>query len=173
METLIQELLDVARLSRAQLNLAETDLQATLDEVLASLEFSIAEQRVQVRVPRPLPRMRCDRVRVGELFRNLVTNAIKYNDKPERWVEIGYTGSVPGVFFFVRDNGVGIRPEHHDRVFTLFQRLHTREAFGGGSGVGLTIAKKIVEMHEGRIWLKSEAGVGTTFYFTLGKGAGG
>lgn len=170
METLITELLNVARLSRAALIIEHTDLQATLVEILASLEFSIREGNVEIRIPRPLPNLRCDRVRVGELLRNLITNGLKYNDKPERWLEIGYDGPDNDPVFYVRDNGIGIRPEHRDRVFSLFQRLHTREAYGGGTGAGLTIAQKIVEMHSGRIWIESLPGTGTTFHFTLGKG---
>ncbi|MGH8561123.1 MAG: PAS domain-containing protein, partial [Nevskiales bacterium] len=173
METLIVELLNVARLSRAPFVIGHADLQATLAEILASLEFSIREGNVEIRIPRPLPGLRCDRVRVGELLRNLITNGLKYNDKPERWIEIGYDGPDSDPVFYVRDNGIGIRPEHRDRVFMLFQRLHTREAFGGGTGVGLTIAQKIAEMHGGRIWINSLPGIGTTFHFTLGKGATG
>lgn len=170
METLIMELLNVARLSRAPPAIEPNDLQAILQEVLDSLEFSLGEARVDIRVPRPLPTLPCDRVRVGELFRNLITNGIKYNDKPERWIEIGYDGADSDLSLYVRDNGIGIKPEHRARVFNLFQRLHTREAYGGGTGVGLTIAQKIVEMHQGRIWIESLPGYGTTFHFTLGKG---
>jgi PAS domain S-box-containing protein len=170
METLITELLNVARLSRAPFHIEDTDLQSTLAGILASLEFSIREKSVEIRVPRPLPRLCCDRVRAGELLRNLITNGVKYNDKPERWLEIGYDGPVSEPIFYVRDNGIGIKPEYRDQVFSLFQRLHTREAFGGGTGVGLTIAQKIVEMHGGRIWIESLPNIGTTFYFTLGKG---
>ncbi|MGH8459880.1 MAG: sensor histidine kinase, partial [Nevskiales bacterium] len=122
METLIMELLNVARMGRAQLAIQNTDLQATLAEILASLEFSINERKVQIRVPRPLPSLRCDRVRVSELFRNLITNGIRYNDKPERWLEIGYNGTVQLPTFYVRDNGIGIRPDHHGQVFEMFKR---------------------------------------------------
>ncbi len=170
METLIQELLNVARLGRSRLAIEQTDLQEVVKEILVSLEFGINEKRVEIRIPQPLPQARCDRVRVGELFRNLITNGIKYNDKAQPWLEIGCNGAGPEPTFYVRDNGIGIKPEHHRQVFTMFQRLHTREAYGGGTGVGMTIAQKIVEMHGGRIWIDSELGVGTTFYFTLGRG---
>lgn len=167
METLIQELLNIARLGRTQLAVEEVDLHEVLEQILQSLEYSIREKNVQLRIPRRLPRLVCDRVRVGELLRNLLTNAIKYNDKPYRWVEVGCHDAGPELRFHVRDNGIGIRPEHHERVFNLFERLHRRDAYGGGTGVGLTIAQKTVQMHGGRIWLDSDVGHGTTFHFTL------
>jgi PAS domain S-box-containing protein len=167
METLINELLHIARLGRTQLEVREVDLSDVVAQVLASLEFSIREKAVDVRVPRPLPRLRCDRVRVGELFRNLVTNAIKYNERPVKWVEIGYDDSGAQLSLHVRDNGIGIQPEHHDRAFALFQRLHARDAYGGGTGVGLTIVQRIVQQHGGRVWIESDGKAGTTVHFTL------
>src|SRR6202041_315544 len=126
-----------------------------------------------VRISVPLPVVQCDRIRIGEIFRNLITNAVKYNDKNEKWIEIGFqseqaSGEVTE--FYVRDNGIGIREKHRDSVFRIFKRLQARDKFGGGTGVGLTIVKKLVERHGGRIWVESEFGVGTTFYFTLTEG---
>jgi len=171
MENLIETLLYYSRVGRLDLATSDTDLGAVLAEVLDSLQVGIEEEEVEIRVPAPLPTLRCDRARVGEIFRNLITNAAKYNDKPEKWVEIGYhnaapAGGVPPVFY-VRDNGIGIRPKHQESIFRIFKRLHGRDKFGGGAGAGLTIVKKIVERHGGRIWVESEEGVGTTFYFTL------
>jgi len=166
METLIVELLNIARLGKVQLDVAETDLDGALRDVLGTLEFSLKEKGVDLRAQH-LPKLRCDRVRVTELFRNLITNAIKYNDKPRPEIEIGCdtTGATPA--FYVRDNGIGIDAKYRERVFGLFQRLHDRDEFGGGTGVGLTIVKKIVEMHGGRIWIDSAPGEGSTFHFTL------
>lgn len=117
-----------------------------------------------------------DRIRVEEVMQNLVSNAIKYNDKPERKVEIGYARrGEPGypkeaggaaVCFYVKDNGIGIAPQYQESIFGLFKRLHARDAFGGGTGVGLTITRRILERHGGRIWLGSGDEVGTTFWFT-------
>ncbi len=174
METLIDSLLQFSRLGRVDLAIDQVDLNETVAEVLESLAITLQESGTQVRLPRRLPTVRADRARVGEIFYNLVVNAVKYNDKPEKWIEIGAikngnregeSGQPP--VFYVRDNGIGIQEKHHDSVFRIFKRLHGRDKFGGGTGAGLTIAKKIVERHHGRIWLESSAGEGTTFYFTL------
>jgi signal transduction histidine kinase len=171
METLIDSLLQFSRLGRVDLGLDRVNLDEIVAEVLDSLAISLREEKVEVRIPRPLPTVRADRARVGEIFYNLIVNAMKYNDKPERWIEIGWQedGAGPPVFY-VRDNGIGIPEKHQDAVFRIFKRLHGRDKFGGGNGAGLTIAKKIVERHHGRIWLSSSPGAGTTFYFTLQEG---
>lgn len=167
MQRLIQDLLEIARLGREPMQQAETDLDAVVDEVLASLAFSLAEKKVEVQKA-ALGRIVCDRVRVAEVFRNLITNALKYNDKPAPLVEIGRRASATGeTEFYVRDNGIGIKPDFHARVFAPFKRLHAKEAYGGGSGVGLAIVKRIVEAHGGQIGVSSEPGSGATFAFTL------
>ncbi|MES2683322.1 MAG: PAS domain-containing protein [Pseudomonadota bacterium] len=167
MQRLIEDLLEIARLGREPMKQAETDLDLLVDEVLASLNFSLAEKKVQVR-KLPLGQMLCDRVRVGEVFRNLITNALKYNDKPTPLVEIGRRASATGgTEFYVQDNGIGIKPDFHARVFAPFKRLHAKDAYGGGSGVGLAIVKRIVEAHGGHIGVSSEPGQGATFAFTL------
>jgi signal transduction histidine kinase len=170
MEALIEALLYYSRVGRLDLAIRDTELGLVVNEVLDSLRPLIHDAGVEVRIPQPLPHMRCDQARVGEIFRNLVTNAIKYNDKPEKWVEINYrTDGAPQAprVFYVRDNGIGIRENHLDSIFRIFKRLHGRDKYGGGTGAGLTIAKKIVERHGGRIWVESQVGEGTTFYFTL------
>jgi light-regulated signal transduction histidine kinase (bacteriophytochrome) len=86
-----------------------------------------------VKVPRPLPAVRADRVRVGEIFYNLIVNAMKYNDKADKWIEIGWRENPAGPpVFYVRDNGIGIPEKHHDSVFRIFKRLHGRDKYGGG-----------------------------------------
>jgi signal transduction histidine kinase len=171
METLIDSLLQFSRLGRVDLAVTRVDLGEIVSGILDSLAISLRQEGVEVRVPRPLPVVRADRVRVGEIFHNLIVNAMKYNDKPQKWIEIGWhaNGAGPPVFH-VRDNGIGIPEKHRESVFRIFKRLHGREKFGGGTGAGLTIVKKIVERHHGRIWLESSAGEGTTFYFTLQEG---
>jgi signal transduction histidine kinase len=177
LESLIDSLLHFSRVGRLDLAMDQVNLDETLAAVLDSLGPQLTEQRVAVRVPRPLPTVLCDRARVGEIFHNLITNAAKYNDKPEKWIEIGYLNSHSGngrhghPVFYVRDNGIGIQERHFEAIFRIFKRLHGRDQFGGGTGAGLTIVKKIVERHSGRVWLESTCGEGTTFYFTLDREA--
>ena len=113
---------------------------------------------------------------------NLIGNAIKYNDRSQKWVEIGFiegngeetkATSEPATAldnpctFYVRDNGIGVSLQHIEKIFQIFRRLHGRDDYGGGTGAGLTIARKIVERHGGRIWVESTLNEGSTFYFTL------
>ena len=190
MDTLLNALLHFSRVGRQVLDLEDIELGPLLVEAMEMLGARLAESQVEVRVPRPLPAAHCDRVRVREVFANLISNAAKYNDKAQTWVEIGYiephdgplalAGAAPparpastpaearnDTIFYVRDNGIGIEARHKDRVFEIFKRLHAQDAYGGGSGAGLTIARKMVEQHRGRIWFDSIPGQGASFYFTL------
>jgi signal transduction histidine kinase len=173
MERIIDSLLHYSRLGRTEPILGPVDTHALLDEVLETLVISVREHDVEVRVPGRLPVVRADRVQLGEVFANLITNAMKYNDKPRKWVEIGVvTPPAQGPpaaehVFYVRDNGIGIPARHLEGVFRIFKRLHARDAYGGGTGAGLTIVRKIVERQHGRIWIDSTPGEGTTVFFTL------
>jgi chemotaxis family two-component system sensor kinase Cph1 len=174
MESLIESLLHYSHVGRTELALEQTDVQEVVEETLELLAARLQDGQVDVRIPARLPMVRADRVHVGEIFNNLIANAVKYNDKADKWVEIGCTVSPgeDGVLrqaFYVRDNGIGIAAQHHEAVFRIFRRLHGRDEYGGGTGAGLTIVRKIVERHNGRIWLVSQPGVGSTFYFTLGE----
>ncbi len=171
MDGMIESLFEYSRVGRIEMEVVPTDLGVVLDDVLDALAQPIREAGVEIRVPRPLPVLPCDPVRAGQVFQNLVHNAIKYNDGASPWVEIG-SREEPGAptVLYVRDNGIGIAPQHHDAIFRIYRRLHPRDRFGGGTGVGLTIVQRIVERHGGRIWLESSPGAGTTFYFTLQPG---
>ncbi|BAY24853.1 multi-sensor signal transduction histidine kinase [Calothrix sp. NIES-2100] len=177
METLINALLRLAQLGQAQLRQQATNLNELLNQLIDVFRASRQDsQHFDIRIPRPLPTVECDSVLVNEVFSNLINNAFKYNDKTEQWVEIGYLDSPelhkkrqtpePPVFY-VRDNGIGIPQHHLETIFRLFKRLHSQEKYGGGVGAGLAIVKKIIELHNGRIWVESTIGVGSTFYFTL------
>jgi len=176
MEELIQSLLYFSRVGRTELAVGPVDLNGIVSEVLETLNPRLQEEGMEVRIPRPLPTVTCDKARVAEVFRNLITNAMKYNDKPEKWIEVGYlspetdpehcSNQMP-LEYYVRDNGIGIPEKHSERVFGMFKRLHGRDKFGGGTGAGLTIVQKIVERHGGRIWIQSTVGEGTTMWFTL------
>jgi two-component system, chemotaxis family, sensor kinase Cph1 len=181
MEDLINSLLHYSRLGRAELLFQPVDLGKVVGEVLDVIKIS-QPVPVDFRIPRPLPTVQCDRTQVTELFTNLVSNAIKYNDREQKWIEIGYilpkeiNQQLPEslnlnsaqTVFFIKDNGIGIRAKHLENIFKIFKRLHPSSQYGGGTGAGLTIAKKIVERHGGNIAVESTFGEGTTFYFTLG-----
>lgn len=170
MDDLIESLLQYSRVGRVDLMVKPTNLQELVLQVLDVLRPRLEETHTNATICEPLPTVLCDRVRVGEVFHNLITNAFKYNDKAERVIEIGWRAQGTNPLFYVRDNGIGIEPEHHEDVYRIFKRLHGRDQYGGGTGAGLTIAKKVIERHNGRIWFDSTPGVGTTFYFTLGPG---
>jgi signal transduction histidine kinase len=142
-----------------------------VDEILELLEPYINEQSAKISIKTDLPTIKCDQARAGEVFRNLITNAIKYNDKPDKTVELGVTTSHPdykGVnVFYIRDNGIGIPEKHFSSVFKMFKRLHPGDAYGGGTGSGLAIVKKIISQHHGEIWVESELDKGACFYFTF------
>jgi two-component system, chemotaxis family, sensor kinase Cph1 len=179
MEDLINSLLHFSRLGRVELLYQKTDFNALVHHVIEVLQLNLQYEGVEIRIPRPLPTLPCDRVQMDEVFTNLLSNAIKYNDKPQRWVEIGYldaptaaatvdqTTTETSPVFYIRDNGIGIRSKHLSTIFRIFKRLHGPKKYGGGTGAGLTIAKKIVERHGGQIWVESTYGEGSTFYFTL------
>lgn len=171
MQALIHDLLELSRLGRVELWLDAVDCDALLRDIADSLDFTLREKGAELRVPEPLPRLRCDRVRLGEVFRNLLTNAVKYNTASPPWVDVRCQVEEGQAHFQVRDNGIGIPEEHQARVFAPFERLHHRDAFGGGSGIGLSIVQKIVQMHGGRVWVESTPGEGSTFHFTLPQGA--
>ncbi|MBD2501432.1 ATP-binding protein [Anabaena azotica] len=168
MENLINSLLHFSRLGRAELIRQRVNLHELVQQAIATLTIARPQTDVEFRLPQTLPIVECDRAQVNELFTNLISNGIKYNDKVQKWVEVGYIDQhLAPPIFYVRDNGIGIRQEHLDKIFQIFRRLHGRDEFGGGTGAGLTIARKIVERHGGRIWVESTISQGSTFYFTL------
>ncbi|MBD6615083.1 GAF domain-containing protein [Komarekiella sp. 'clone 1'] len=168
MEDLIDSLLHFSRLGRVDLSMQQTDINSVVNRSLDLLSARIEQMQIKICIPRPLPLVYCDRVQIGEVFNNLIANAIKYNDKTEKWIEIGYIDHPTApVIFYVRDNGIGIREKHFESIFRIFKRLHGPNKYGGGTGAGLTITKKIVERHGGKIWVESTYGEGSTFYFTL------
>lgn len=174
--------LKYSRLGRLELEMQPADLDRLLDEVLDGLSGLITADTVRIERPAPLPRVLCHAEHVREVFHNLISNAVIYNDKPEKAITVGWLrpcarqpsgpplagAAVP--VFYVRDNGIGIPEKHFQKIFDIFKRLHGQDKYGGGTGVGLTIVKQVVERHGGRIAVESEPGVGTAFYFTLSAG---
>jgi light-regulated signal transduction histidine kinase (bacteriophytochrome) len=166
MDTLIDALLGHARVGKTALAVENVDLDEVVDAVLLPMRQAIAEAGVDVRRPGRLGHALCNRELAQEVFASLIGNAIKYNDKADRWVEIGAEHAHP-VRYHVRDNGIGIAEADQQTIFKIFHRLHERADYGGGAGIGLAFTRKIVERHGGRIWVTSASGEGSTFTFTL------
>jgi len=170
MHELIQDLLQYSRVQTQGATLVETDCEDVLARVLDSLALALEESKAVV-THDPLPRVRADRAQLIRLWQNLLSNAIKFcGDEPPR-VHVSAQLREGEWVFSVRDRGIGLDPAHAERVFVIFQRLHTRSEYPG-TGIGLAICKKIVERHGGRIWVESEEGKGATFFFTIPTGRG-
>jgi light-regulated signal transduction histidine kinase (bacteriophytochrome) len=178
MTELIQGLLAYSRVGSQGAPLQVTDCQDVLEETIGNLQLSI-EESGSIVTSDALPMVMGDATQLGQLFQNLLGNAIKFRGEGPPRIHIGadYQPRQPGVgtpgngewLFSVRDNGIGIEPQYAERIFVIFQRLHTRDAYPG-TGIGLAVCKRIVERHGGRIWVESEAGGGSTFCFTLPDG---
>lgn len=165
MQQLIEDLLEFSRLGSQKNELVPVECEAVLNIVLDHLNFSISMNDTTIN-REPLPVVLGDRTQLVQLFQNLIANGIKYRTERSPIVHISATRIDNYWRFAVSDNGIGIAPEFFDRIFTIFQRLHTREEYPG-TGIGLAICKKIVQRHRGEIWVESQLGVGSTFYFTL------
>ena len=169
MQERVEDLLELSRAGRLTDNLEVIPVNDLVAEALELVHGRISQRGIQMRVQERLPAITGDRHRLLEVFQNLVDNAAKFmGDQPDPQIEIGQHGQERGnPIFFVKDNGVGIPPEHHERVFGVFNKLDPRAE---GTGIGLSLVKKIIEAHGGRIWVESDTGKGSTFYFTLPRG---
>jgi light-regulated signal transduction histidine kinase (bacteriophytochrome) len=168
MKNLIDDLLTLSRVGRTTEEAEEVSVGETLQEIISDLQFTLQEKRVRVSVAPNMPRVQYSPTQLSMVFRNLISNAMKFNNKPDPAITIGVEEGHSEWVFSVEDNGIGIEQRYFDRIFMIFQRLQRSEEFRG-TGAGLTIVKKIIENHKGRIWLESEPGVGTKFYFTSPK----
>jgi len=165
MQRLIEDLLALSRVGSAGLVLVPTSVDRALDGALAGLQLSLEESRAEIS-RQPLPTVRADARQLEQLFSNLVGNAVKFAGGTPPRIDISARSEGHQWVFEVRDQGIGIEPQYFDRIFVMFQRLHARDEYAG-TGIGLAIAKKIVERHGGRIWVESSPGAGTAFRFTL------
>jgi chemotaxis family two-component system sensor kinase Cph1 len=169
MEALVDGLLEYSRVGATNRAFKPTECNQVLDRTLANLKVAIEESQAIV-THRPLPRLVVDGVQIAQVFQNLIGNAIKFRRQGEvPRIDISATPRALEWVFSVRDNGIGIDPEHKDRIFVISQSLHSWEDYPG-TGMGLAICKKIVERHGGKIWVESEPGEGSTFYFTIPAG---
>jgi len=165
MQGLIQDLLAYSRVGSRGAKFAPTDCAAILQRSLQALAVSIDESGAQVTCD-ALPTISADEGQLGQLLQNLIANGIKYRNGQAPRIHIGCERRNGDWRFSVTDNGIGIDPQYADKIFVIFQRLHTREEYEG-SGIGLAVCKKIVERHGGKIWVESEIGKGSTFYFSM------
>jgi signal transduction histidine kinase len=165
MQTLIQDLLAYARVDTRGRPLEPIDVEQVLETVLADLKLAIQESHTVVE-HEPLPTVQGDVVQLTQVFQNLIGNAIKFHGSATPKIHVGVRRENDEWLFHVKDNGIGIDPKNFNRIFVLFQRLHTRREYPG-TGMGLAICKKIIERHGGKIWAESKPGEGTTFFFTI------
>ncbi len=165
MEELINDLLAYSQVGNSGKTLELVDTEVVLDQALSNLHLALQETNAQI-IREPLPAVVGDTTQLIQLWQNLIANAIKYRTAESPRIEIGATAELDQYLFWVKDNGIGINPQYSDRIFQIFQRLHTRQEYPG-TGTGLAICHKIVERHGGKIWVESELGQGATFYFTL------
>lgn len=166
MQMLLNDLLELSRIGRLKNESVSVPFEELAREAVEMVHGQIMQRGIIIHIDANLPTIFGDRQRLVEVIQNLVDNASKFmGDQPEPRIEIGQAGAEAGLpVLYVRDNGIGILPEHHDRVFGLFNKLDIKS---DGTGIGLALVKRIIEVHGGRIWIQSEAGNGTTFYFTL------
>ncbi|MGD8779148.1 MAG: ATP-binding protein [Ignavibacteria bacterium] len=171
MTALITDLLEFATAGKVEFSKEIVSMSSMLNEIREELDFTIKKQNVKLIIQENLPSFICDPVRFPQVWKNLISNSIKYNDKPEPIIEIGEAGNnnYPGLYcFFVKDNGIGIDKKDCDKIFNPFQRATSDKQFEG-TGIGLAIVKRIIEFHNGKVWVESQKGKGTTFYFTIPK----
>jgi PAS domain S-box-containing protein len=165
MQRLIQDLLSFSRVSTRGNSFKPTDCNVVLGRARADLKMLIEENNALV-TNYELPTVMADEMQLLEVLQNLIGNAIKFRNKESPRIHVSAKKNKNEWVFSVRDNGQGIEPRYHDRIFVIFQRLHTKKEYPG-TGIGLAICKRIVERHGGRIWMESEVGKGSTFYFTI------
>ena len=165
MQKLINDLLAYSRVGTRGKEFVPTDCEGVLSQVMVNLQASIKEAGAVITHDH-LPTVTADSSQLVQLLQNLVGNAIKFHSKKEPRVHVKAEKKENEWVFAVADNGIGIEEQYFERIFLIFQRLHTKEEYPG-TGIGLAICKKIVERHGGRIWVESRFNVGSAFYFTL------
>ena len=167
MHRLLSELLDLSRVGRVASEKQNVPFEAIVTEALKRVEGQIKEKQVEVQVRSGFPVVHVDKERLIEVIQNLVDNAVKFMGKqPSPHIEIGFNMQDGNPIFFVRDNGIGIKKEFQKKIFGLFDKLNPAT---DGTGVGLALVKRIIEVYGGSIWVESQEGMGATFYFSLEK----
>jgi PAS domain S-box-containing protein len=165
LQRLINDLLTYSRVGTRGNPLEPTNAEVALEHALTNLQLAVAESQAVV-THDPLPTVLADDTQLVQLFQNLIGNALKFRNEQSPRVHLSAESKNHEWLFSVRDNGIGLEPEYAERIFVIFQRLHSKAEFPG-TGIGLALCKRIVERHGGRIWVESQPGQGATFYFTL------
>ena len=165
MQNLINDLLEFSRVTTRAREPEPTDSELILNQVLSNLDLYIKENKATVSHD-PLPEVMADSTQLAQVFQNLIINGIKFHSEEAPKINISAEKKAKEWIFSVQDNGIGIDPQYSEKIFEVFKRLHNKEEYPG-TGIGLAVCKKIVERHGGRIWVESELGKGSTFYFTL------
>ena len=166
MKLLIDDLLSYSRLNTSGEEFGPINMDNVMDNVLSNLHLISEENRAEITVNEPFPTIIGDESQLMHVFQNLIANGIKFNDKESPKIEISVQEDENGWIFSVTDNGIGIAPEYQKQIFEIFKRLHVRDEYPG-TGIGLAISQKIIERHGGKIWVESNKGSGSTFYFTI------
>lgn len=167
MNHLMDDLVTLARVGQQSNALSPVDVGRAVSDIVEGMRITIEEKGATVEVEGGMPDILADRGRIEQIFANLIGNALKFNESEEPLVKMGVRGMEDGtVTFYVQDNGLGIDPRYHERIFGIFQRLHRREEYEG-TGAGLAIVKHAVEASGGQVWVESELGAGATFLLTL------
>lgn len=165
LQALIDGILEYSRIGRMREEPEKINLNKMVKEIISAL---MPPESFHIKIEKQLPLIYAEKIHIYQLFQNIISNAIKYNDKKEGIIKIGVNERPKAWEFFVKDNGIGIEEQYKNKIFELFQTLENKEKYHS-TGVGLTLAKKIVELYNGSIWFNSKIGKGTTFYFTLNK----
>ena len=165
MQNLINDLLDYSRVTRSTREFGTTDCEFILKKVLSNSKMVIKENNATVSHD-PLPEVIADSTQMVQLFQNLILNGIRFHGEETPKIHITAEKKASEWVFSVQDNGIGIDPQYSEKIFEIFKRFHTRDEYSG-TGIGLSICKRIVERHGGHIWVESKLGKGSTFYFTL------
>jgi len=165
MHDLIDGILQYSRIGRVKEKKVAVNLNELVSEVI---DLIAPPENIAITVESELPTIKCERTSITQVFQNLISNAVKYMDKPDGQIKIGCVEEDRWWKFNISDNGPGIEEKYFEKIFQIFQTLTRRDEFES-SGVGLSLVKKIVEMYDGKVWVESQPGEGSTFFFALPK----
>ncbi|MFA5312291.1 MAG: ATP-binding protein, partial [Methanomassiliicoccales archaeon] len=167
MRALIDDLLMYSRVDTKSTSFSKVDMNTVLVDTLKVLGVAIKSNDAEI-VIRPLPTIMADRSNMAQIMQNVISNAIKFHGEHRPKVEVSSSETAMEYVFSIKDNGIGIDPKYYNKLFQMFQRLHTRDEYEG-TGIGLAISKKIIDRHGGRIWFESDGHNGSTLFFTIPK----